>query len=110
MDKRKRSTVGLNERGRVDWTDPVNLICIRLSEERFHGKVIAKHTGLTTGQVYSRCNAMGFKLRDARDGHGQRATLVLNTYSIKTIKPRAKHELVATIQAPAKKKSKRRTG
>ena len=100
--QKKRSTVGLNKAGRIEWNDVINLICIRPAEERFHAWLIAQETGLSKGQVYERCKQLGVKLRDARNGIGERSQLVITTYSINTIKPKTEKELRRTIKTPAR--------
>ena len=78
---RARSTVGLKH-NRVDWYDPVNTACYALATKGFHAAVIAERTGLTTGQVYSRCRYLGVRLTDYRKGLTKETLPVLEKYDV----------------------------
>jgi len=80
----KRSKVELF-RGRVNWGDPVNLICSMLSERGMHGQTITRAIHLTVPQVYARCRKLGIGLRDYRNGRGRLAKSIVAKYSITTI-------------------------
>lgn len=73
MTRKKRSKtkslVGRTENGRIDFTESTeNALLLQLASLGFHGRLIAEHTGLTAGQVYTRCYQLGIKLRDYRNG------------------------------------------
>ena len=79
--RKSRSTVGLKN-NRVDWYDPVNAACYALARKGVHAAVIAERTGLTTGQVYSRCRYLGVRLTDYRKGLTEEIIPVLEKYDV----------------------------
>jgi len=81
---KQKSKEGLHN-GRVSWSQAINLCCYKLAKERFHGKVIARNTGLTVGQVYNRCRLLGFSLRDARNGLDEDSRVIIRKYRVSSI-------------------------
>ena len=82
MAKNKRSSVGLTENGRINWVDPVNSVIIELADSGLYGRVIADCTGLTVGQVYTRCHMLGISLKDFRSGKSDKALAIINKYDV----------------------------
>jgi hypothetical protein len=80
--KRKRSSrVGLVN-GCINWIDPVNTIVSKLAVKGLYGRVIAKCTGLTVGQVYSRCKYLGISLTKYRSGESAEARVIVKQYDL----------------------------
>lgn len=102
------SRVGLNRQHRIDWGEVLNLCCIKLARERYHGRVIAQATGLTVGQVYERLRQCNVKLRAERNGQGDHNRLIIRRYAIQTINKRDSLQLQHTIETPATKKANRK--
>lgn len=97
MTKTKTRT---KRKGRIDWTDLRNILCVQLAEYGLHGQLIAKLTGLTRAQVYTRIQKVGRKLRDYRDGETQPARIVTKKYGIKTITPTLATQLKKQVITP----------
>jgi hypothetical protein len=74
--------------GRIDWDKPANLIPLHVAVEEypFHGKVLAKMTGLSVGQVYYRLRQHGVSLRDLRDGAYGHGADVRSAYTVTNAK------------------------
>jgi len=95
---RKRSTVGLTETGYINWYDPVNTVIIELADSGLYGRVIAECTGLTVGQVYTRCRMLGISLKDFRSGKSDKALAIIGKYDVVHGKPSKKAIKAATMQ------------
>jgi len=103
MIRRKTSHVGLNKSGRIDWDGPngwLNKAVAFWAEKRFSGKFIGRMTGLTVGQVYSRCHKYGIKLLDTRNGEGADSQAVAKNYGAGTITGTRKKHIVDTYPNP----------
>ncbi len=100
MVRRKISKVGLNKSGRIDWDSWINCVVAFWAERRFHGKFIAKQTGLTVGQVYERCRRYNIGLRDARDGGGANSEAIAKNYGAETITRARKRQITETYPNP----------
>ncbi len=105
MAKKKRSKVGLSG-NRIDWDSVLNFCCIRLARERYHGRVIARATGLTVGQVYNRLHQCGVRLRYERDGLGEHNKIIIKRFSVRTISKANEALLRSTIKTPEIKAKK----
>jgi len=79
---KKRSTVGLTDTGYINWFDPVNTVIIELADSGLYGRVIAECTGLTTGQVYTRCHMLGISLKDFRSGESDKAKKIIAKFDV----------------------------
>lgn len=97
---KKYSRVGLTESRRIDWGDWRNCIIAFWAERRFHGRFIAKQTGLTVGQVYERCRRYGIRLRDARDGSGADSEAMAAQYGVGNINRANQRLILANFPDP----------
>lgn len=79
---KQRSKVGLTETGQINWLNPVNTVIIELADSGLYGRVIAECTGLTIGQVYSRCHMLGISLKDFRSGKSEKAMEIIRQYDV----------------------------
>ena len=79
--RKKSSRVGLAN-GCINWVDPVNTVVAKLAIKGFYARVIARCTGLTVGQVYSRCKYLGISLRKYRSGESAEAIVIVKQYDI----------------------------
>ena len=80
-NRRKSSRVGLTN-GFINWVDPVNTVVAKLAIKGLYARVIAKCTGLTVGQVYSRCKYLGISLTKYRSGESAEARMIVRQYDI----------------------------
>lgn len=79
-----KSRLGLKGNS-INWSDVVNLCCFALGSRGMHAKTISQYTGLTVGQVHLRCQKLGLKLRDYRDGKGPSAKLIVQRFGASTV-------------------------
>jgi len=105
---KKRSKVGLRK-GRIDWDNFINVDCIHLASYGFHGETIAKATGLTRLQVYTRIHRAGFKLRDYRNGIGPNAKILVTRFSVKSVSSTNKEMVRQDLDADIRKLKKDQT-
>ena len=98
--QRKRSKVGLDSNGRIDWDMHENLSCFALAQfSPFYGKVIGKLSGgLSPQQVYERAKQFGGGLKSIRNGLSPVSQLVIKKYSVETMKPATARELLAALE------------
>lgn len=101
--RRKRNAVrkyaGQTENGRIDFTESTeNALLFNLAGKGYHGHVIAKLTGLTRGQVYTRCRQLGIRLRDYRNGKTREAFKDLNTQKKLLILPKSSKTVVTALR------------
>jgi hypothetical protein len=92
----KPSRVGLTN-GKIDWDQYLNCVVERFADKGLYGRVIARHTGLTTGQVYNRCKRLGIKLRDYRNGKSPAALVVVKKFAVKTASNITKDDTVEEV-------------
>lgn len=97
--QRARSTVGLGKNGRIDWENWINKSIAILAARRYHAKFIGQITGLTTGQIYSRCKMFGIVLRDSRNGDCEQGRDDMKMYNVNTIK-QATIKTILRIRTP----------
>jgi hypothetical protein len=83
MSKKKgRKTVylGLNEKGRISWYDPINRTCLAYARYGIAIQTIAEWTHLTPSQVMYRLRKMGMSVLDYRKGTSEQAKVVHDRY------------------------------
>ncbi len=62
---------------RISFREQSSHYCALLGAFGFHGAAIAKETGLSISQVYTRLHRAGIKLRDYRDMKSDFATIIV---------------------------------
>jgi len=71
---RAKKYLGQDASGRIDFTDSTeNALLLKLAGKGYHAALIARMTGLTKGQVYTRCQQLDVRLRDYRNGETEEA-------------------------------------
>ena len=74
-------------RGRIDWTNPDNVLSVHILSEifPFHARVIGERLGLSTSAVYYRLKQHGISLRDLRNGVTGKGKEVLDRCTAKKV-------------------------
>ncbi len=89
MRKKVTRKTGLNDKKRIDWSLPENMLACVLSQHGLHAKTIYKYTGIKPSAIYYRNKKKGIRIKDYRDGKGVVVQRILTEYNIRSIGEKA---------------------
>ena len=89
MKKRTTKKAGLNDKKRIDWSLPENMLACVLSQHGLHAKTIYQYTGINPSSIYYRNRKKGIRIKDYRDGKGVVVQRILTQYNIRNIQDKA---------------------